>query len=73
MYRIAREEGLWQRDTGSEGAHYIEAQYNPFKKEGIRCDACIFYDDGHCDIVQGDIEPGAFCKLWVIPERELNK
>jgi len=73
LYRIAREEGPWKRDMRSEGAHYIEGQHNPFKKEGIRCDVCVFYDDRRCDIVKGSIEPDAMCKLWVIPQRELGK
>ena len=73
LSKIRNEYGLWAKSTGSEGAHYVEPQYNPFKKEGVRCDVCVFYDDNHCDIVEGDIEPDAMCKLWVIPQGELGK
>ena len=72
LYRIAKDYGLWTKTTGPEGAHYVEGQYNPFKKEGVRCDVCIFFDDNHCDIVKGSIEPDAMCKLWVIPQSELR-
>ena len=73
LYRIRIKDGPWKKGMGSEGAHYITAQYNPFKKEGVRCDVCVFYADKRCDIVEGDIEPNAICKLWVIPQRELAK
>ena len=71
LYRIARDYGHCTKSTVPEGAHYVVAQHNPFKKEGVRCDVCIFFDDNHCDIVKGSIEPDAMCKLWVIPQSEL--
>ena len=71
LYQIASDCGLWTKTTGPEGAHYVEGQHNPFKKEGVRCDVCIFFDDNRCDIVKGSIEPDAMCKLWVIPQSEL--
>ena len=54
----------------ANGAHYAPAADNPFKADGLICDNCIFYNEigQQCMIVQGNIEPEAVCKLWIIPE-----
>ena len=61
--------GKFDQSTGANGAHYAPAAANPFAKEGMICANCYFYDGaGNCEIVAGNIEPNAICKLWVIPE-----
>lgn len=58
--------GHFDQSAGPDGAHYMAA--NPFKKDGIACANCAFYEGPRgCEIVEGDIDPDAICKLWVIP------
>ena len=69
-YESATEEfGLFDKSTKGNGAHYAPAASNPFKNEGLICCNCAFFIDGNaCEIVKGNIEPEAICKLWIIPE-----
>lgn len=70
---MAEEFGMWDQSTGANGAHYAPADKNPFKEEGLVCANCVFYEGGKkCEIVSGDIEPEAICKLWIIREELLN-
>lgn len=49
-------------------SHYVPAEINGFAASGLVCANCAFYmESGQCEIVYGNIEPGAICKLWVIP------
>lgn len=66
----ALEYGKFDQGAGANGAHYAPANANPFKASGIICKNCVFYDEAGmgCQIVTGEIEPEAICKLWVIPE-----
>jgi len=49
-------------------SHYIPAEQNGFAGSGLVCANCAFYmESGQCEIVYGNIQPGAICKLWVIP------
>lgn len=58
--------GKFDQTAGPDGAHYMDA--NPFKKDGIACANCVFYEGPRgCEIVDGEIDPDAICKLWVIP------
>ena len=56
------------------GAHYIPAEQNGFSASGLVCRNCVFWDmvGGGCAIVDGVIEPGAICKLWIIPESAIT-
>ena len=48
-------------------SHYIPAELNGFTGSGLVCANCAFYmESGQCEIVYGNIEPAAICKLWVI-------
>lgn len=70
---MAEEFGMWDQGVGANGAHYAPADKNPFKEEGLVCSNCVFYEGGKkCEIVSGDIEPEAICKLWIIREELLN-
>lgn len=65
MYEaIAERHGLFTQDAGPDGAHYMEE--NPFNEKGINCANCVFYENGGCEIVSGEIAPDAICKLWII-------
>jgi hypothetical protein len=64
---IAEEYGQFDQSAGAEGAHYADGPNNPFKSEGIKCSSCIFFEDGGCHIVSGQIDPEGICKLWIIP------
>jgi hypothetical protein len=67
--QIAVENGPWPQE-GPDGAHYMTE--NPFAERGMKCQNCIFWNEGgSCDVVDGQIDPNAVCKLWVIPEERL--
>ena len=63
--------GVFDKGIGANGAHYIEAEGNPFKAEGMACKNCVFYLANRCEIVDGYIEEDALCKMWIIPESAL--
>ena len=70
---IAEKFGPWDMGIGANGSHYMEASANPFKKEGMICSNCVFYCGGRkCEIVSGDIDPNALCKLWIIEDTNLT-
>jgi hypothetical protein len=67
---MAEEFGMWDQGSGADGAHYMEE--NPFAAEGMKCSNCVFFEGGKkCEIVSGNIEPEAICKLWIIREELL--
>ena len=72
---IAMEFGMFKQDSSANGAHYFDGSKNPFKSEGVMCKNCIFYneDAAQCIVVEGNIDEEGLCKLWVIPEDELNE
>jgi hypothetical protein len=53
-------------------AHYVGAEENPFIDSGMICGNCVYWEQGQCDIVQGQIETNAICKLWIIPANLLT-
>jgi hypothetical protein len=72
---IAMEFGMFKQDSSSNGAHYFDGSKNVFKSENIMCGSCIFFNENtsQCIVVEGSIDPEGLCKLWVIPEDELNE
>jgi uncharacterized protein len=59
--------GQFDQSSGANGAHYMAEQ--PYASEGMQCSNCVFYEGPRgCELVHGDIDPSAICKLWVIPE-----
>ena len=55
-------------------SHYIPADMNGFAQSGVVCSNCAYYNPaGDCEIVYGEIEPAAICKLWVIPNHLINE
>ena len=69
---MAEEFGMWDQGNGANGSHYMEE--NPFAAEGMKCSNCVFFEGGKkCEIVSGNIEPEAICKLWIIREELLGE
>jgi len=59
--------GQYDQSSKANGAHY--AAPSPFGAEGLICANCVFYEGGQvCEIVAGQIDPNAICKMWIIPE-----
>jgi HK97 family phage major capsid protein len=53
-------------------AHYMPE--SPFAGQGMACSNCAFYQGpAACEIVEGEIAPGAMCKFWIIPAGKLAK
>jgi hypothetical protein len=69
---LVEEYGVFNQGIGANGAHYGPGDVNPFKAEGIMCGSCVFYMEGKCEIVEGEIDPEGVCKLWIIPEASLG-
>jgi uncharacterized protein len=71
---LATEFGQFDQTSGANGAHYAPADSNPFKADGLMCGNCVFFNEltRQCQVVSGDIEAEAVCKLWVIPESSLT-
>lgn len=67
--QIAVENGPWPQE-GPDGAHYMTE--NPFAEQGMRCENCVFFENGACNVVEGEIDPNAVCKLWIIPEERIS-
>jgi hypothetical protein len=69
---LVEEYGAFDQGIGANGAHYADGEQNPFIEEGIVCGSCVFFMEGKCEIVQGNIDAEGICKLWIIPESALN-
>lgn len=66
--------GQFDQSSGPDGSHYMSEEQNPFAEQGLMCANCCFYEGGQqCEIVSGDIEPMALCKLWVIKETLIDE
>jgi hypothetical protein len=65
---VAEEYGQWSQSE----AHYMPE--NAFVARGIKCGNCIFLHEegGGCDLVAGEIDPNAVCKLWIIPQQKID-
>jgi len=68
--QIVVENGKWPQG-GPDGAHYMTE--NPFAERGMRCENCVFFENGECGAVDGEIDPNAVCKLWIIPEERIQE
>lgn len=70
--KVADEFGVWDQGIGPDGAHYVAA--SPFADQGMICSNCVFFRGGkRCEIVEGEIEAGGICKLWIIKETLLGE
>lgn len=56
--------GPFDQSAGPDGAHYMAP--SPFSD--LQCGSCAFFEGPRgCEVVAGDIDPGAVCKFWLIP------
>lgn len=70
--RAANDYGKWTQSIGGDGASYFPAQNNPHAIGDIKCENCVHWQDGRCEIVSGAIDPQGVCKLWIIPDSVLS-
>lgn len=71
--RIVEEYGQWHQGNGANGASYVPDWKNPLKLEGIRCQGCLYYQEGKCSIVSGWVQADGVCRLWIIPDDRLMR
>lgn len=46
-----------------------EAHYTPLANGKRKCRDCgMFHDNRKCDLVDGDIAPGGYCRHWIKPK-----
>lgn len=63
---VVEAHGQFDQSAGPNGAHYMAD--NPFAADGMGCASCVFFEGPRaCEVVSGDIDPMAICKLWIIP------
>jgi hypothetical protein len=62
--------GQYSQGILANGSHY--GPNSPFAAEGIICANCVYYEQGLCELVQGNINPQGICKFWIIPENLLG-
>ena len=69
---IVNQYGQFDQSAGADGSHY--APENPFMAQGIKCSNCFFFEGPRaCEVVAGDIDPDAVCKLWIIPNELITE
>lgn len=69
---IAAKVGAWPKNHGGDGSSYVGEAANPAKAQGFACRNCAFFTPpAACAIVKGSVEPGALCRLHVIPQERL--
>jgi len=72
LEQLVEAAGKFDQTTGGNGAHYVDP--SPFAAEGMACGNCYFFEGPRgCEIVEGDIDPQAVCKLWIIPAELLSQ
>lgn len=74
LYRVLEQvedmHGPFDKGTGPNGVHYVDAESNPFISEGIACRNCAFFQGGGgCELLADTerVEPDAACKFWLVP------
>jgi HK97 family phage prohead protease len=57
--------GQYDQTAGADGGGYQAESERA--DDGIACGNCVFFMDGMCEVVSGEIAAAGLCKLWVIP------
>ena len=57
--------GQYDQTAGADGCGYQAESEQA--SDGIACASCVFFMDGMCEVVAGEIAAAGLCKLWVIP------
>ena len=72
--KVVEMHGPFTQAADGNGAHYIAAADNVFAEAGIKCSNCVFFRGGNkCEVMEGEVEPEAACKLWVIDGNLVEK
>jgi hypothetical protein len=66
---IAEKYGKFNSDSQGVWVEYIPQSENDNYDIGVKCQNCVFHEtDKICKIIEGEIEPGGYCRLAVIPD-----
>jgi len=65
-------EDYGQCDQSVGGAGYFPSEYNPYRVGDIKCENCVHWQEGNCQVVAGAIDPQGICRLWIIPDDLLS-
>ena len=57
--------GQYDQTAGADGCGYVAESERA--SDGIACGNCVFFMEGMCEVVSGEIAAAGLCKLWVIP------
>jgi HK97 family phage prohead protease len=57
--------GQYDQTAGADGCGYQAESEQA--SDGIACANCVFFMEGMCEVVSGEIAAAGLCKLWVIP------
>jgi HK97 family phage prohead protease len=57
--------GQYDQTAGADGCGYQAESEQA--SDGIACANCVFFMEGMCEVVAGEIAAAGLCKLWVIP------
>jgi HK97 family phage prohead protease len=57
--------GQYDQTAGADGCGYQAESERA--GDGIACGNCVFFMEGMCEVVSGEIAAAGLCKLWVIP------
>jgi len=58
--------GQYTQDHSADGCNYEISPAN--QEHGLVCGSCVFFMDGKCEVVSGEIAADGLCKLFVIPD-----
>jgi len=68
--RSLEDYGQWDQSVG--GAGYFPAGHNPYRIGDVKCENCVHWQEGNCQVVSGAIDPQGICRLWIIPDDLLS-
>jgi hypothetical protein len=58
--------GQYTQDHSADGCNYEISPAN--QEHGLVCGNCVFFMEGMCEVVSGEIAAEGLCKLFVIPD-----
>jgi len=58
--------GQYTQDHSADGCNYEISPAN--QEHGLVCGSCVFFMEGMCEVVSGEIAADGLCKLFVIPD-----
>jgi hypothetical protein len=62
-------ETVLRQASAQEKLSKAEAEYQDRPKNGLACAACtLFRPPSSCQVVEGDISPSGWCKLFDLPD-----